>query len=69
MKKIKLTEKERREMLADAKDPKRRQDFRTARALAPRLTFEEYLVWLTQFTELFPERKPRKFVEYRRSLL
>lgn len=57
------------EMLADARDPKRREDFRKVRALAPKMTFEEYVLWLTQITGLFPEQKPRKFVEYKRALL
>ena len=65
---MRLTEEEKREMLEEAADVRRREDFRKARELMRKMTFEQYLRWLTEMTRLFP-REPRKPVEYKKVLL
>ncbi len=68
-KKNKLTLREKKEMLADADNLDRREDFRIARKLAPKRSFEEYIHWLSKVTSLFPEPSPKKFVRYKKDLL
>ena len=68
-KSYKLTEVEKREMLEDARDPQRLQDFRKLRNSVPKMTFEKYVRWLTQITTLFHERTARKPVIYKNVLL
>ncbi|OGR82597.1 MAG: hypothetical protein A2901_00660 [Elusimicrobia bacterium RIFCSPLOWO2_01_FULL_54_10] len=65
----KLSGQEKREMLEDAADKTRRDDFRASRKLSPKMSFEEYIHWLSKITSIFPETKPRKFVAYRKVLL
>ena len=56
-------------MLKDAANASRREDFRTARKLVPKMSFEDYVRWLSKITRLFPESKSREFVPYRKILL
>ena len=69
MERNKLTEAEKKEMLEDGRSLKRRTDFRMAREVATRRSFEEYLHWLTETTSAFPEPARREFVVYRNTLL
>ena len=66
---FRLSEEEKREILEDAADPKRREDFRKLRELKPRVTFEEYVSWLTQIHALFPPPPRRYFKEYKNVLI
>ena len=64
-----LSDKDRREMLADGLDPKRRDDFLVADRLAPPIPFEVYLQWLTDMSKWFPQPPRRDFLDYKRNLL
>ena len=66
---MRLSEEEKREMLEDAQDPLRRDDFRQAAASLRKLTLEEYVSWITQVHSVFPLRPPRNFVEYKNILI
>ena len=65
---MKLTDEEKKGLLEDAADPQRREDFRKARELLRKMTFEEYVRWLTEMSRIFPA-EPRKPVEYKNVLL
>ena len=56
-------------MLKDAADASRREDFRIGRKLVTKMSFEDYVRWLSKITRLFPEAKSREFIPYRKVLL
>ena len=55
-----LSPKEKKEMLEDAKDPRRREDFRKVRGLLQKMRPEEYIRWMTKVSTLIPERNFKK---------
>lgn len=65
----KLSVEEKNEMLEDAKDIKRRDDFRKVRGQMKRMPIDEYIHWLTQLQKLIPERLNRKPVVYKKVLI
>jgi hypothetical protein len=66
---VNLSDDERREMLADARDPKRREDFLVADRLTPPMTFDAYLTWLTEMARQFPKPQRTEVTVYQRVLL
>ena len=59
-----LSDAEKREILEDAADPRRRAHFAQARqkSLAP-MTWQEYFRFLKGVRNLFPQQRPRKIIE------
>ena len=62
---MKLTEIEKKEMLEDAKDKKRREAFRKIKAPFHHKTFEEYINWLEEMQTVFQIKEERKIVNYK----
>lgn len=60
---MKLSEQEKRELLADGKSSKRRKQFRAGRP-ATFSTFEAYLAALEDLMAAGPAHSPRPFVRY-----
>ena len=57
-----LNEREKKEMLADARSPKRRENFRQARqnvSTPPLVSLDDYLKFLSRVTKVFSSIKPR----------
>ena len=48
-----LSNEEKKEMLEDARNLKRRDAFRRAQAAHPKLSFDEYLLFLNNVQEIF----------------
>ena len=62
---MKLSEVEKKEMLEDGKDKKRMMDFRKASSSERKMSFEEYIAWLTEMQELNPVKTEKKFIAYK----
>jgi len=62
---MKLTKKQKQEMLADGRDMNRRKDFRIGRRPRGPQTFEAYLRALDDLQKLCPPPARRPFVEYK----
>ena len=58
-----LSEDEKREMLEDALDERRREAFRAARALTHSGTLEDYIEFLSQHMGLVPFRPRRSITD------
>lgn len=62
---MKLSKIEKREMLKDALDKGRRYDFRKARIVKSKMSFEEYVSWLNELQSVLPKIKQREFIRYK----
>ncbi len=64
-----LSSQEKAEMLADAEDDNRREDFRKARSFLKKTNPEDYIRWMTKIFTLVSVRQPRLPVVYKNVLL
>lgn len=62
---MKLSEIEKREMLEDGRNKKRMMDFRKAKSSSRKMSFEEYIAWLTEMQKINPVKTGKKFVVYK----
>ncbi|MBI2119540.1 MAG: hypothetical protein HYT97_07940 [Elusimicrobia bacterium] len=60
-----LTEIEKKEMLEDAQDCARREDFRRVKNFRVSISFEDHISMIHQLSYLRPYEPKRKFVNYK----
>ncbi|OGR54119.1 MAG: hypothetical protein A3I11_05825 [Elusimicrobia bacterium RIFCSPLOWO2_02_FULL_39_32] len=60
-----LTEIEKKEMLEDAQDCARREDFRRLKNFRVSISFEDHISMIRQLSYLRPYKSKRKFVDYK----
>lgn len=60
-----LTEIEKKEMVEDAQDCARREDFRRVKNFKVSISFEEHISMILQLSYLRPYESKRKFVVYK----
>jgi len=61
---MKLTDEEKREMLEDGLDIKRRDSFRVGRSPRGPVSFESYLIALDDLQFAIPSQRLKRFVPY-----
>lgn len=62
---MKLSDVEKKEMLEDGNNEKRKENFRKIKYLSPKMSFEEYLSMLEQLNSINSRKMQKRIVNYR----